>query len=176
MFPGRITAIAASGFVGLLSIFNMAGRFFWASTSDYIGRRNTYMVFFLLGIALYAAVPWSGHTGSVVLFVAFYCVIISMYGGGFATIPAYLKDIFGTRYVGAIHGRLLTAWSAAGVFGPVLVNYIREYQIDHGVAKADAYSITMYIMAGLLFIGFICNFLMHPVHERHHIKTEEAKA
>jgi hypothetical protein len=108
--------------------------------------------------------------------VAFYCVIISMYGGGFATIPAYLKDIYGTRYVGAIHGRLLTAWSAAGVFGPVLVNYIREYQIDHGVAKADAYSITMYIMAGLLFIGFICNFLMHPVHERHHIKTEEAKA
>ena len=176
MFPGRITAIAAAGFVGLLSIFNMAGRFFWASTSDFIGRRNTYMVFFLLGIALYAAVPWTGHTGSVVLFVAFYCVIISMYGGGFATIPAYLKDIYGTRYVGAIHGRLLTAWSAAGVFGPVLVNYIREYQIDHGVAKADAYSITMYIMAGLLFIGFICNFLMHPVHERHHIKTEEAKA
>jgi hypothetical protein len=176
MFPGRITAIAASGFVGLLSIFNMAGRFFWASTSDYIGRKNTYYTFFLLGIALYAAVPWTGRTGSVVLFVAFYCVIISMYGGGFATIPAYLKDIFGTRYVGAIHGRLLTAWSAAGVFGPVLVNYIREYQIDHGVAKADAYSITMYIMAGLLFIGFICNLLMHPVHERHHIKTEEAKA
>jgi len=176
MFPGRITAIAASGFVGLLSIFNMAGRFFWASTSDFIGRKNTYYTFFLLGIALYAAVPWTGHTGSVVLFVAFYCVIISMYGGGFATIPAYLKDIFGTRYVGAIHGRLLTAWSAAGVFGPVLVNYIREYQIDHGVAKADAYSITMYIMAGLLFIGFLCNFFMHPVHERHHIKTEEAKA
>ena len=176
MFPGRITAIAASGFVGLLSIFNMFGRFFWASTSDYIGRRNTYMIFFLLGMALYAAVPWTGHTGSVILFVLFYCIIISMYGGGFATIPAYLKDIFGTRYVGAIHGRLLTAWSAAGVFGPVLVNYIREYQIDHGVAKANAYSITMYIMAGLLFIGFLLNFFMHPVHERHHLKPEEAKA
>ena len=102
--------------------------------------------------------------------------ILSMYGGGFPTVPAYLADVFGTQFVGAIHGRLLTAWSAAGVFGPVLVNYIREYQIDHGVAKADAYSITMYIMAGLLFIGFICNLLMHPVHERHHIKSEEAKA
>jgi MFS family permease len=174
MFPGRITAIAASGFVGLLSIFNMIGRFFWASTSDYIGRKNTYYTFFLLGIALYAAVPWTGHTGNVILFVAFYCIIISMYGGGFATIPAYLKDIFGTRYVGAIHGRLLTAWSAAGVFGPVLVNYIREYQIDHGVAKADAYSITMYIMAGLLFVGFLCNFFMHPVHERHHLQEASA--
>jgi MFS family permease len=174
MFPGRISAVAASGFVGLLSIFNMAGRFFWASTSDYIGRRNTYMVFFLLGMALYAAVPWTGKTGNVALFVLFYCIIISMYGGGFATIPAYLKDIFGTRYVGAIHGRLLTAWSTAGVLGPVLVNYIREYQIDHGVAKADAYSVTMYIMAGLLFVGFLCNFFMHPVHERHHLQEAGA--
>ena len=171
MFPGRISAVAASGFVGLLSIFNMIGRFLWASTSDYIGRRNTYMVFFLLGMALYASVPWTGKTGNVVLFVLFYCIIMSMYGGGFATIPAYLKDIFGTRYVGAIHGRLLTAWSTAGVLGPVLVNYIREYQIDHGVAKADAYSVTMYIMAGLLFIGFLCNYFMHPVHERHHLKA-----
>jgi MFS family permease len=176
MFPGRISAVAASGFVGLLSIFNMFGRFFWASTSDYIGRRNTYMVFFLLGMALYAAVPWTGNTGNVVLFVLFYCVIISMYGGGFSTIPAYLKDIFGTRYVGAIHGRLLTAWSAAGIFGPVLVNYIREYQIENGVAKAHAYSTTMYIMAGLLFLGLICNLFMHPVHERHHLKGQEAQA
>ncbi len=176
MFPGRISAVAASGFVGLLSIFNMLGRFFWASTSDYIGRRPTYMIFFALGMALYAAVPWTGHTGNVILFVAFYCVIMSMYGGGFATIPAYLKDIFGTRYVGAIHGRLLTAWSTAGVLGPVLVNYIREYQIDHGVAKANAYSVTMYIMAGLLFVGFLCNFFMHPVDERHHLKAEPASA
>ena len=101
---------------------------------------------------------------------------MSMYGGGFATIPAYLKDIFGTRYVGAIHGRLLTAWSTAGVLGPVLVNYIREYQIDHGVAKADAYTVTMYIMAGLLFVGFLCNFFMRPVDERHHLKVEPASA
>lgn len=176
MFPGHITALAASGFVGLLSIFNMLGRFFWASTSDYIGRRNTYMIFFALGMALYAAVPWTGKTGSIVLFVLFYCIIMSMYGGGFATIPAYLRDVFGTRYVGAIHGRLLTAWSTAGVLGPVLVNYIREYQINSGVPKADAYSVTMYIMAGLLLIGFVLNWLMHPVHERHHMNPEDVDA
>ncbi len=176
MFPGRIGALAASGFVGLLSLFNMVGRFFWASTSDYIGRRNTYMIFFALGMALYATVPWTGAIGSIVLFVTFYCVIMTMYGGGFATIPAYLKDVFGTRYVGAIHGRLLTAWSAAGVFGPVLVNYIREYQINNGVPKAEAYSVTMYIMAGLLLVGFILNWLMHPVDKRHHMKPEDVDA
>ena len=176
MFPGRISAAAAAGFVGLLSLFNMIGRFFWASTSDYIGRRNTYMIFFALGMALYAAVPWTGHTGSIVLFVLFYCVIMTMYGGGFATIPAYLRDVFGVRYVGAIHGRLLTAWSTAGVLGPVLVNYIREYQINQGVPKADAYSVTMYIMAGLLFVGFILNWLMTPVDEKHHMTEEELKA
>jgi MFS family permease len=176
MFQGRITPSAAAGFVGLLSLFNMIGRFFWASTSDYIGRRNTYFVFFLLGILLYAAVPTTAHIHSVALFVLCYLIIISMYGGGFSTIPAYLKDIFGVRYVGAIHGRLLTAWSAAGVFGPVLVNYIRQYQIDHGVAKADAYTVTMYIMAGLLFIGFLCNYFMHPVHERHFLRLQESEA
>jgi len=176
MFPGQITAAAAAGFVGLLSLFNMLGRFFWASTSDYIGRRNTYMIFFALGMALYAAVPWTGQTGSIVLFVLFYCVIMTMYGGGFATIPAYLRDIFGVRYVGAIHGRLLTAWSTAGVLGPVLVNYIREYQINNGVPKADAYSVTMYIMAGLLLVGFVLNWLMRPVHEKHHMTEAELKA
>ena len=175
-FPGKITALAAAGFVGLLSLFNMIGRFFWASTSDYIGRRTTYMIFFALGMVLYAAVPWTGQTGSIVLFVAFYCVIMTMYGGGFATIPAYLRDVFGVRYVGAIHGRLLTAWSTAGVLGPVLVNYIREYQINNGVPKADAYSVTMYIMAGLLFVGFILNWLMTPVDEKHHMTEKELKA
>ncbi|MGA9443632.1 MAG: OFA family MFS transporter [Methyloceanibacter sp.] len=176
MFPGKITALAAAGFVGLLSLFNMIGRFFWASTSDYIGRRTTYMIFFALGMVLYAAVPWTGQTGSIVLFVAFYCVIMTMYGGGFATIPAYLRDVFGVRYVGAIHGRLLTAWSTAGVLGPVLVNYIREYQINNGVPKADAYSVTMYIMAGLLLVGFILNWLMTPVDEKHHMTEKELKA
>ncbi len=176
MFPGVITAAAAAGFVGLLSLFNMGGRFVWASTSDYIGRRATYMIFFALGVVLYALVPSSGRMGSVALFVAFYAVIMSMYGGGFATIPAYLKDIFGVRYVGAIHGRLLTAWSVAGVAGPVLVNYIRQYQIDQGVAKADAYTVTMYIMAGLLAVGLVLNLMMTPVDARHHLPAEPVRA
>jgi MFS family permease len=176
MFSGRITPQAAAGFVGLLSLFNMAGRFFWASTSDYIGRKNTYYIFFLLGILLYAVVPSTAHIGSVVLFVLCYGIILSMYGGGFSTIPAYLRDIFGVQYVGAIHGRLLTAWSAAGIFGPVLVNYIRQYQIDSGVAKADAYTITMYIMAGLLFIGFLCNLAVRAVDSRHHLRTQSQPA
>jgi len=171
MFPGRVAAAAAAGFVGLISLFNMIGRFFWASTSDYIGRRNTYMVFFLLGILLYAAVPTLGHIGSTALFVAAFCVILSMYGGGFATIPAYLRDMFGTYQVGAIHGRLLTAWSVAGVLGPVLVNYIRQYQIDNGVPKAQAYSITMYIMCGLLLIGFLCNFAMRAVDAKYNYQA-----
>jgi MFS family permease len=163
IFAGKVSPDAAAGFVGLLSLFNMAGRFFWASTSDYIGRRNTYMVFFLLGIILYSTVPTFGHLGSVGLFVTAFVIILSMYGGGFATIPAYLRDIFGTMHVGAIHGRLLTAWAAAGVLGPVLINYIRAYQIEHGVPKTQSYSITMYIMCGLLLIGLICNFAMRAV-------------
>lgn len=176
MFPGHITAVTAAGFVGLLSLFNMLGRFFWASTSDVIGRRVTYCVFFVLGMILYALVPTAGHIGSVPLFVLCFVVIISMYGGGFSTIPAYLKDVFGVQYVGAIHGRLLTAWSAAGVFGPVLVNYMRQYLIENGTAKADAYTDTMYIMTGLLLIGLICNLLMRPVHERHHISVQTVRA
>jgi MFS family permease len=176
MFPGHVTPVAAAGFVGLLSLFNMMGRFFWASTSDYIGRKNTYFCFFILGIALYCTVPYTGSVGSVALFVTCFVIIISMYGGGFATVPAYLRDMFGTRYVGAIHGWLITAWSAAGIFGPVLVNYIRQYQIDHGVPKAQAYNVTMYIMAGLLVIGFICNLMIKAVHERYHMKANDSRA
>jgi MFS family permease len=171
MFPGRITPIAAASFVGLLSLFNMLGRFFWASTSDYIGRRNTYMIFFVLGIALYASVPTFGHMGSTPLFVAAFCIILSMYGGGFATIPAYLRDIFGTFQVGAIHGRLLTAWAVAGVLGPQLINNLRQSQIDSGVPKAQAYSLTMYVMCGLLLIGFICNFAMRAVDKKYHYRA-----
>ncbi len=172
IFAGRVTAVAAAGFVGLLSLFNMVGRFFWASTSDLIGRRSTYFCFFLLGILLYALVPHTGAIGSVPLFVACFAIILSMYGGGFATIPAYLRDMFGTRYVGAIHGMLITAWSVAGVLGPNLVSQLRQYQIDHGIAKAQAYNITMYIMAGLLAVGLICNFLVRPVNPRFHMKTD----
>jgi MFS family permease len=170
IFPGRVSPATAAAFVGLLSLFNMVGRFFWASTSDYIGRRNTYMIFFALGIVLYSSVPTLGHLGLEGTFVAAFCIILSMYGGGFATIPAYLRDMFGTYQVGAIHGRLLTAWSVAGVLGPVLVNYIRQYQIDNGVPKAQAYSVTMYIMCGLLLVGFICNYAMRAVKEDYHYR------
>jgi len=166
MFPGTITPAAAAGFVGLLSLANMGGRFVWSSLSDYIGRRATYATFFLLGASLYASIPTTGHLRNIALFVAGYVLIMSMYGGGFATIPAYLRDLFGTLQVGAIHGRLLTAWSIAGVLGPVLVNYIREYQIARGVPKADAYTVTMYIMAVLLVIGFVCNWSVRRAEAR----------
>ena len=170
IFPGRVTAATAASFVGLLSLFNMIGRFAWASTSDYIGRRNTYLIFFALGIVLYFSIPSLGRAGSLPLFVAAFVIILSMYGGGFATIPAYLRDIFGTMHVGAIHGRLLTAWSAAGVLGPTLVTYIRDYQLKHGVPKAQVYSLTMYIMCVFLLIGLICNICMRPVDEKYHYK------
>ncbi len=169
MFPGTISASAAAGFVGLLSLANMLGRFGWSSLSDSIGRRRTYMIYFALGAVLYAGVPSTGRAGQVVLFVLFYAVIMSMYGGGFATIPAYLRDAFGTMHVGAIHGRLLTAWSLAGVAGPVLVNYLREYQIGHGVAARDAYAVTMYVMAVLLIGGFAANWFVGPVADEHHV-------
>jgi MFS family permease len=167
VFKGSISAGAAAGFVGLLSLFNMGGRFFWASLSDRIGRKATYACFFVLGPLLYALVPISGELGSVELFVACFCIILTMYGGGFATIPAYLADIFGAKYVSAVHGRLLTAWSVAGILGPVLVNYIREFQIESGVPKSQAYNVTMYIMAGLLVIAFFANLAVKSVAEKH---------
>jgi MFS family permease len=171
----QIAAIAA-GFTGLLSLFNIAGRIFWASLSDRLGRKMTYAVFFVLGIALYSSIPWTAATVNLALFVAFFCVALSMYGGGFATVPAYLADLFGTRMVGAIHGRLLTAWSTAGVLGPVLVNYIRDYQIDHGVARAQAYSLTMFILAALLAAGFVCNLLIKPVDPKNYMTPEQIAA
>ena len=173
MFPGHITPIAAAGLVGLMSLFNMGGRFSWASLSDFIGRKNTYFVYMTLGFILYITVPYAGGSGNVVLFVICFLIIVSMYGGGFSTVPAYLRDMFGNRYVGAIHGILLTAWSAAGIAGPVLINYIREYNVTHGVPKAQAYNVTMYIMAGLLVIGFIANFCVKAVDKRYHMKARE---
>jgi MFS family permease len=172
---GQIAAIAA-GFTGLLSLFNIGGRFLWASCSDYIGRKATYFVFFVLGFGLYAAIPSMAHSGQLALFVIFFCVILSMYGGGFATVPAYLADLFGTQMVGAIHGRLLTAWSAAGVLGPILVNYIREYQLAHGVPKAQAYDITMYVLAGLILLGLLCNAMVRPVAASYFMSEAELAA
>ena len=162
---GQKTAIAsiAAGFAGLLSLFNIGGRFFWASLSDRLGRKATYFTFFALGIVLYALAPTAAHMGSQALFVAIFCVILSMYGGGFATVPAYLADIFGTQFVGAIHGRLLTAWATAGIVGPVVVNYIREFQISAGVPRDQVYDRTMYILAGMLALGLIANLFVRPL-------------
>ncbi|MDB6173156.1 MAG: nitrate/nitrite transporter [Chthoniobacteraceae bacterium] len=156
------------GFAGFLSIFNMGGRFLWSSTSDYIGRKNVYFIYFLLGALLYSLIPFTQHLNNVTLFVAITAVIISMYGGGFATIPAYLKDMFGTMQVGAIHGRLITAWSMAAVLGPQLVTYIAEYQKARHVPAAQSYNFTMYLMVGLLLAGALCNYLVKAVHTRHH--------
>jgi MFS family permease len=172
----RLVAAIAAGFTGLLSLFNIGGRFFWASLSDKTGRKMAYYTFFALGIALYAGAPWTAHIGSQALFVLFFCIILSMYGGGFATIPAYLADIFGTQFVGAIHGRLLTAWSTAGIIGPVVVNYIRETQIAVGVPRESVYDFTMYILAGMLVVGFICNFLIRPLSDRWFMKDGELAA
>jgi MFS family permease len=163
-----VSPAVAGGFAGLLSIFNMGGRFLWSSASDKTGRKAIYAVYFLLGCALYVLVPFTQRLGRVSLFVVVTAVIISMYGGGFATIPAYLRDLFGTFQVGAIHGRLITAWSMAAVLGPQLVNYISTYQKEHGVPKAEAYNTTMYLMAGLLLVGLCCNLLVRPVDPKHH--------
>jgi MFS family permease len=168
-----LTATLGAAFAALLSLFNIAGRISWASASDYLGRKRTYFTFFALGFLLYASVPTAAGIGSRLVFVALFCVILTMYGGGFATIPAYLADIFGTQFVGAIHGRLLTAWSAAGILGPVLVNYIREYQLGRGVPAAQAYNVTMYVLAGLLLVGFFCNLAVRPVAERYYMSDQD---
>jgi MFS family permease len=169
-----IAAIAA-GFAGLLSLFNIGGRVFWASLSDYIGRKNTYYTFFLLGIALYALAPTFANTGNKLLFVLGFGIILSMYGGGFATVPAYLADMFGTQFVGAIHGRLLTAWSTAGIIGPVVVNYLREFQLAAGVPRDKLYDSTMYVLCAMLAAGLICNFLIKPVNSKWYMSEAEVK-
>jgi MFS family permease len=166
-------ASVAAGFAALLSLFNILGRITWASLSDVIGRKVTYVIFFGLGTALYVAAPFVGGLGSVALFVGIFCVILTMYGGGFATIPAYLADLFGTRFVGAIHGRLLTSWSVAGILGPSVVAFIRESQLQRGIPAEQAYTITMYILAGMLVVGLICNLLIRPVADRHYMTDDE---
>jgi MFS family permease len=176
IFKGRVTASAAAGFAGLLSLFNIGGRIFWASLSDRLGRKATYTVFFGFGMFLYALVPTAGATGSLALFVTIVCVILTMYGGGFATVPAYLADLFGAGNVSAIHGRLLTAWSTAGILGPVLVNYIREFQIGRGIHPADAYTFTMYLLVALLAAGLACNLAVRPVSPDLFVLIEPAAA
>jgi MFS family permease len=163
-----VSPVVAGGFVGLLSIFNTGGRFLWSSLSDIIGRKAVYCVYFLLGCVLYLMIPYTQRINSVSLFVAVACLIISMYGGGFSTIPAYLRDIFGTMQVGAIHGRVITAWSMAAVLGPQLVTNIAAYQKAHGMPKDQAYNTTMLIMAGVLLVGLVCNMLIRPVDPKYH--------
>ena len=173
-FRGHATAAAAVGFVGLLSILNMAGRFLWASTSDFVGRKGTYFVFFTLGPILFFVLPLTSslHLNSIPLFVLGAAVIISMYGGGFATIPAYLKDLFGGFNVSAIHGRLLTAWSTAGIVGPLIVNGILDHYVANHLPREQAYPLILHIMCGLLLIGFLANLLVRPVAEKFWLRDE----
>ncbi len=173
---GAAIAAIAAGFTGLLSLFNIGGRFFWASLSDAIGRKSTYFIFFALGIVLYASAPWLAHAGSKAMFVLAICIILSMYGGGFATVPAYLADIFGTQFVGAIHGRLLTAWSTAGIIGPVVVNYIREFEISAGVPRDAVYDVTLYVLSSFLVIGFLCNLAVKPLASKWFMSDEQVAA
>ena len=166
-------AAVAAGFTALLSLFNIGGRFFWGSLSDKLGRKLTFMVFFVFGSALYLSISGSAMAGNKMLFVGALCLILSMYGGAFATVPAYLADLFGTHMVGAIHGRLLTAWATAGVLGPVIVNYMRDYQLGLGIPREQVYNQTMWILAGLLIIGLICNLLIRPVDEKWFMSPDE---
>lgn len=168
-FPdaGTQIAAAAAGFVAILSLANMLGRFIWSSTSDFIGRKNIYRVYLGVGALLYLLITLLGNTNQALFLVAS-MLIISFYGGGFSTVPAYLRDLFGTYQVGAIHGRLLTAWSLAGVLGPVIVNAIADAQEAAGREGPAVYTLAFSIMIGLLVVGFICNELIRPVNERFH--------
>ncbi len=167
-----VSAAAAGGFVGLLSIANMGGRFVWSSTSDVIGRKPIYLLYLGLGLGLYLLLATAGSSATV-LFVLFAAVIISFYGGGFATVPAYLRDLFGTFQVGAIHGRLLTAWSAAGVAGPLIVNAFLDAEGTPGELTADAYRPALLTMVGVLAVGFVANLLIRPVAERFHEQSAD---
>lgn len=168
-----VTVATGSAFVGLLSLCNMIGRFVWSSASDIIGRRATYSIFFGCGALLYALLPMLGRSESPSMFIVTCAIIMTMYGGGFATIPAYLRDLFGTLHVGAIHGRLLTAWSIAGVAGPVLLTRWAELKKQAGIARSETYNGVLTLMAGLLVIGLVANWCLKPVSEHHHQPTPE---
>lgn len=171
-----LAAAIGGGFVGLFSLFNIGGRFFWATLSDKIGRKMTYYTFFVLGILCYASAPALANLKAVAVFAASFCIIASMYGGGFSTVPAYLADMFGTRYVGAIHGRLLTAWSTAGIVGPVIVNYLHDTRVAAGIPRDQIYSQIFYVLAALLAAGLICNALIRPVDPKWHMKEDDGLA
>lgn len=169
-------AAVGAGFVGLVSLFNIFGRIAWASSSDLLGRKVTYFIFFVLGAALYILASFAADWKSLAVLVIAFCIIASMYGGGFATIPAYLADMFGTQFVGAIHGRLLTAWSTAGIVGPVIVNYMHDQRVAQGIAFDKIYAPIYYTLAGLLVVGFIANLLVRPVNPKWHMTQAELDA
>ena len=166
-------AAVGAGFVGLISLFNIFGRIGWASSSDKLGRKRTYYIFFILGALMYCAATYVAGMKSLALFVGSFCVIASMYGGGFATIPAYLADMFGTQFVGAIHGRLLTAWSTAGILGPVVVNYMHDTRLEAGVPFNQIYAPIFLVLAALLVVGFIANMLLKPVADKYFMSDAE---
>lgn len=170
-FPG-VTAAAAAGFVGILSLANMGGRFIWSTASDYIGRKNIYLLYLGVGVLLYLVIAFFGGS-ALALFIVSAMFILSFYGGGFATMPAYLRDMFGYYQVGAIHGRILTAWAAAGIAGPLIVNSVVESQSAAGNQGPELYTVSMYIMVGLLALGLIANILMRPVAEKHTVEYSE---
>lgn len=169
-------AAVGAGFVGIISLFNIFGRFAWATSSDYLGRKLTYFIFFVLGAALYVLAAFAADWKLIALFVLCFCIIASMYGGGFSTVPAYLADIFGTQFVGAIHGRLLTAWATAGIVGPVIVNYLHDTRHAEGIPADQLYGEIFYILAGMLIIGFIANLLVRPVDPKWHMSEAEVAA
>lgn len=169
-------AAIGGGFVGLFSLFNIGGRFFWASFSDKIGRKMVYYAFFVLGVICYSTAPTLAENKALSIFAVSLCIIASMYGGGFAAIPAYLADVFGTKYVGAIHGRLLTAWSTAGIIGPVVVNYLHDTRVAEGVPRNHVYDVIFYALSALLVAGFISNFLIKPVDAKWHMQHDIIEA
>ncbi|UQI45359.1 OFA family MFS transporter [Streptomyces sp. HU2014] len=162
-----VGAAAAAGFVGMLSLANMLGRIVWSSASDLAGRKNAYRLYLGAGALMYLVIALAGDASKAV-FISCAAVILSFYGGGFATVPAYLKDLFGTYQVGAIHGRLLTAWSTAGILGPLIVNAVADAGKSAGRSGADLYTTSFFVMIGLLTVGFVANELVRPVHPRHH--------
>ncbi|GAA1912561.1 L-lactate MFS transporter [Streptantibioticus ferralitis] len=167
-FSGTSTPVstaAAAGFVALLSLANMIGRIFWSALSDLVGRKNIYRCYLGFGALMYLVIALVGN-GSKPLFIIAAMVVLSCYGGGFATVPAYLKDLFGTYQVGAIHGRLLTAWSVAGVAGPLIVNAIADTEKHAGRTGPGLYTTSLSVMIGLLVVGFVANELIRPVDAR----------
>jgi MFS family permease len=168
LFPGGVAAAlaaAAAGYVALLSLSNMLGRIGWSSLSDVIGRKNAYRMYLGVGALLYLTITLMQNSNKVAFLIAT-MLILSFYGAGFATIPAYLRDLFGTYEVGAIHGRLLTAWSVAGILGPIIVNAIADRQEAAGKSGPDLYTLSFSIMIALLIVGLVCNELIKPVNAK----------